>query len=235
MKRVTMELGGHAPVIVAADADIARAAKIAAGAKLRNAGQVCISPTRFLVHNDVRQVFVDAFVGQARGAKLGSGLDASTTLGPLANPRRVSAMQRITDDALTRGAKLATGGQRVGSAGNFFEPTVIVDAPLDCLLLTEEPFGPMASVRGFDKIEEAIAEANRLPWGLAAYAFTTSLKTAHELTHGIQTGMLWINQAATPWAEVPFGGVKDSGYGSEGGPEALEAYLNTKSVAVLNT
>jgi succinate-semialdehyde dehydrogenase/glutarate-semialdehyde dehydrogenase len=235
MKRVTMELGGHAPVIVAADADIARAAKVGALAKLRNAGQVCISPTRFLVHSDVRKAFVDAFVAQAQGAKLGHGLEAGTTLGPLANPRRLSAMQKITDDALTRGAQLATGGKRVGSDGNFFEPTVIVDAPLDSLLLTEEPFGPMASVRGFDRIEEAIAEANRLPWGLAAYAFTTSLKTCHELTQGIQTGMLWINQAAAPWAEMPFGGVKDSGYGSEGGPEALEAYLNTKSVAVLNT
>jgi len=235
MKRVTMELGGHAPVIVAADADIARAAKVAGGAKLRNAGQVCISPTRYLVHNDVRKAFVDAFVAVAKGAKVGHGLENGTTLGPLANPRRVSAMQKITDDALTRGATLATGGQRIGSAGNFFEPTVIVDAPLDSLLLTEEPFGPMASVRGFDKLEDAIAEANRLPWGLAAYAFTTSLKAAHELTHGIQTGMLWINQAAAPWAEMPFGGVKDSGYGSEGGVEALEAYLNTKSVAVLNT
>jgi succinate-semialdehyde dehydrogenase/glutarate-semialdehyde dehydrogenase len=235
MKRVTMELGGHAPVIVAADADIARAAKVGALSKLRNAGQVCISPTRFLVHNDVRKSFVEAFVAQATGAKLGHGLEAGTTLGPLANPRRLSAMQKITDDALTRGAQLATGGKRVGSDGNFFEPTVIVDAPLDSLLLTEEPFGPMASVRGFDKIEEAIAEANRLPWGLAAYAFTTSLKTCYELTQGIQTGMLWINQAAAPWAEMPFGGVKDSGYGSEGGPEALEAYLNTKSVAVMNT
>ena len=235
MKRVTMELGGHAPVIVAADADIAKAAKIAGTAKLRNAGQVCISPTRYLVHNDVRQAFIDAFVAVAKGAKIGHGLEAGTTLGPLANPRRLSAMQKITDDALTRGAKLAAGGKRIGSDGNFFEPTIVVDAPLDSLLLTEEPFGPMASVRGFDKIEEAIAEANRLPWGLAAYAFTTSLKTAHELTHGLQTGMLWINQAAAPWAEMPFGGVKDSGYGSEGGPEALEAYLNTKSVAVLNT
>jgi succinate-semialdehyde dehydrogenase / glutarate-semialdehyde dehydrogenase len=235
MKRVTMELGGHAPVIVAADADIARAAKVAGGAKLRNAGQVCISPTRYIVHNDVRQAFIDAFVAVAKGAKIGHGLENGTTLGPLANPRRLTAMQKITDDAVKRGAKVATGGQRVGSSGNFFEPTVIVDAPLDSLLLTEEPFGPMASVRGFDKIEEALAEANRLPWGLAAYAFTTSLKTAHELTHGIQTGMLWINQAATPWAEVPFGGVKDSGYGSEGGPEALEAYLNTKSVGILTT
>jgi len=235
MKRVTMELGGHAPVIVAADADIAKAAKVAGTAKLRNAGQVCISPTRYLVHNDVRKAFIDAFVAVAKGAKIGHGLEAGTTLGPLANPRRLSAMQKITDDALTRGATLATGGQRVGSGGNFFEPTIVVDAPLDSLLLTEEPFGPVASVRGFDRLEDAIAEANRLPWGLAAYAFTTSLKTAHELTHGLQTGMLWINQAAAPWAEMPFGGVKDSGYGSEGGPEALEAYLNTKSVAVLNT
>ncbi len=233
MKRVTMELGGHAPVIVAEDADIARAAKAAAAGKFRNAGQVCISPTRFLVQNSVREAFVAGLVEASRGLKVGPGLEAGTTLGPLANPRRLAAMQRLTADAVQRGATVATGGERIGSRGNFFAPTVLLDAALDSLVLNEEPFGPMAAVRGFDALDEAIAEANRLPWGLAAYAFTGSLKTAHALTQGIQAGMLWINQPALAWPEMPFGGVKDSGYGSEGGPEALEAYLNTKSVSTL--
>ena len=233
MKRATMELGGHAPVIVAADADIPRAAKIAAGAKFRNAGQVCISPTRFLVHNDVREAFVTAFVAHTRTLTLGPGLDAKTTLGPLANPRRVTAMQKMTADAVQRGASVATGGSRVGEVGNFFEPTVLVNVPSDSLVLNEEPFGPLAAVRGFDKLDEAIGEANRLPWGLAGYAFTSSLRTANELSQWLQVGMLWINQPAAAWPEMPFGGVKDSGYGSEGGPEALEAYLNTKAVATL--
>jgi succinate-semialdehyde dehydrogenase/glutarate-semialdehyde dehydrogenase len=230
MKRVTMELGGHAPVIVAEDADIAKAVKIAGGSKYRNAGQVCISPTRFLVANSVRGEFVEGLVAVSRALKVANGLDDGTAMGPLANPRRVAAMQRLTADALKRGAQVATGGERIGSGGNFFAPTVLVNAPLDSLVFNEEPFGPMAAVRGFDRIEEAIAEANRLPYGLAAYAFTQSLRTAHMLSEGVQTGMLWINQPAMPVPEMPFGGVKDSGYGSEGGPEALEAYLNTKSV-----
>ena len=233
MKRVTMELGGHAPVIVAEDCDVERAAKIAATAKVRNAGQVCISPTRFLVANSVRKAFVDAMVTHTRAVKVGAGLEKETTMGPLANPRRLAAMERLTADAVQRGATLATGGERIGSTGNFFAPTVIVDAPRESLVFNEEPFGPLAAVRGFDKIEEAIAEANRLPFGLAAYAFTSSLRTAQMLSEGLQTGMLWINQPAAPWPEMPFGGVKDSGYGSEGGPEALEAYLNTKSVSTL--
>ncbi|WP_088280776.1 NAD-dependent succinate-semialdehyde dehydrogenase [Ideonella sp. A 288] len=231
MKRVTMELGGHAPVIVAEDADVARAAKVAAAAKFRNAGQVCISPTRFIVANSVREAFVAGLVEASRGLSLGHGLETGTTLGPLANPRRVAAMERLTADAVQRGATVATGGERIGSAGNFFAPTVLVNVPGDSLVLNEEPFGPLAAVRGFDTLDEALAEANRLPWGLAAYAFTTSLKTAHALTHGVQAGMLWINQPAPAWPEMPFGGIKDSGYGSEGGPEALEAYLNTKSVS----
>jgi len=230
MKRVTMELGGHAPVIVAEDADIAKAVKIAGGAKYRNAGQVCISPTRFLVANSVRDEFEKGLVATSRGVKVANGLDEGTTMGPLANPRRVAAMERLTADAVTRGAQVATGGERIGSAGNFFAPTVIIDAPTDSLVFNEEPFGPMAAVRGFDRIEDAIAEANRLPYGLAAYAFTGSLRTMHLLSEGVQTGMLWINMPAMPVPEMPFGGVKDSGYGSEGGPEALEAYLNTKSV-----
>lgn len=231
MKRVTMELGGHAPVIVAEDADIERAAKIAATAKVRNAGQVCISPTRFLVANSVRRAFVEGLVAHTRTFKVGSGLEKETGMGPLANPRRLAAMERLTADAVQRGAQLATGGERIGSAGNFFAPTVLVDVPRESLVFNEEPFGPLAAVRGFDKIEEAIAEANRLPYGLAAYAFTGSLRTAQLLAENLQTGMLWINQPAAPWPEMPFGGIKDSGYGSEGGPEALEAYLNTKAVS----
>jgi succinate-semialdehyde dehydrogenase/glutarate-semialdehyde dehydrogenase len=233
MKRATMELGGHAPVIVAEDCDVERAAKIAAGGKYRNAGQVCISPTRFLVANSIRAAFTKAFVANAKGQKVGDGLGDGITMGPLANPRRITAMQRLTADAVQRGAEIATGGERIGSTGNFFAPTVIVDAPLDSLVFNEEPFGPMAAVRGFDRIEEAIAEANRLPYGLAAYAFTGSLRTAQLFAENLQTGMLWINQPAAAWPEMPFGGVKDSGYGSEGGPEALEAYLNTKSVNTL--
>ncbi len=233
MKRVTMELGGHAPVIVAEDADVARAAKIAAGSKFRNAGQVCISPTRFLVANSIKQSFVAALVAATKALKVGGGLEAGVQMGPLANPRRLAAMQRLTADAVQRGAELATGGEQIGSTGNFFAPTVLVNVPGDSLVFNEEPFGPMAAVRGFDTLEEALTEANRLPYGLAAYAFTGSLRTAQQLTENIQTGMLWINQPAAAWPEMPFGGVKDSGYGSEGGPEALEAYLNTKSVATL--
>ncbi len=233
MKRATMELGGHAPVIVAEDCDVERAAKIAAGAKYRNAGQVCISPTRFLVANSIRQKFVDGLVAATRALKVGNGLEQGTTMGPLANPRRLVAMERIMADAVQRGAEVAIGGERIGSLGNFFAPTVLVNVPGDSLVFNEEPFGPIAAVRGFDTIAEALAEANRLPFGLAGYAFTGSLKTAQAITEGLQVGMLWINQPAAPWPEMPFGGIKDSGYGSEGGPEALEAYLNFKAVSTL--
>ena len=232
MKRLTMELGGHAPVIVAADANIAHAVKVIAGAKFRNAGQVCISPTRFLVEEGARDEFVASLVKYSQGLKVGSGLEAGIQMGPLANPRRVSAMQEITEDAIKRGATLATGGERIGTTGNFFKPTVLLDPPLDSSVFNNEPFGPMAAVRSVKNLDEAIAEANRLPFGLSAYAFTSSIKNAHQLSAQVQTGMLWINQPAAPWAELPFGGIKDSGYGSEGGPEALEAYLNTKTVAM---
>ena len=232
MKRLTMELGGHAPVIVAADANIAHAVKVIAGAKFRNAGQVCISPTRFLVEEAAREEFVAGLVKYSQGLKVGSGLEAGIQMGPLANPRRVTAMQEITEDAVKRGATLATGGERIGSIGNFFKPTVLLDPPLDSSVFNNEPFGPMAAVRSVKNLDEAIAEANRLPFGLSAYAFTSSIKNAHQLSAQVQTGMLWINQQAAPWAELPFGGIKDSGYGSEGGPEALEAYLNTKTVAM---
>ena len=235
MKRVTMELGGHAPVIVAEDADIVRAAKASAAGKFRNAGQVCIAPTRFLVQNSVREAFVAELVKASQALKVGNGMTEGTTMGPLANPRRLEAMKRLTEDAVQRGATVVTGGEQIGSAGHFFAPTVLTGLHADSLVLNEEPFGPMAAVQGFDTLDQAIAEANRLPFGLAAYAFTGSLRSAHALTHGVQTGMLWINQPAMAFPELPFGGVKDSGYGSEGGPEALEAYLSTKSVSTLCT
>jgi succinate-semialdehyde dehydrogenase/glutarate-semialdehyde dehydrogenase len=233
MKRVTMELGGHAPVIVAADADLALAVKAAGGAKFRNAGQVCISPTRFLVHNSLREEFAQALVKHAQSLKLGDGLTEGTTLGPLANPRRLAAMAHVMADAAAKGAKLATGGERVGSEGNFFAPTVLTDVPLNADVFNNEPFGPVAAIRGFDTLDEAIAEANRLPFGLAGYAFTQSIKNAHQLAQRMEVGMLWINQPAAPSPEMPFGGVKDSGYGSEGGPEAMEAYLVTKAVSIM--
>jgi len=233
MKRVTMELGGHAPVIVAEDADVALAVRAAGAAKFRNAGQVCISPTRFLVHRSLRDEFAAALVKHAQGLKLGDGLAEGTSLGPLANGRRVVAMDKVMADARAKGAKIATGGERVGSSGNFFAPTVLTDVPLDADVFNNEPFGPVAAIRAFDTLDEAIAEANRLPYGLAGYAFTKSFKTVHQLSLRLELGMLWINQPATPSAEMPFGGVKDSGYGTEGGPEALEPYLVTKAVSVL--
>ena len=234
MKRVTMELGGHAPVIVAEDADVALAVKAAGGAKFRNAGQVCISPTRFLVHESIRNEFAAALAKQAQGLKVGDGMTEGTQMGPLANPRRVTAMAEFTRDAVERGATVLAGGERIGDAGNFWQPTILTDVPRDAKVFNEEPFGPMAAISSFNTLEEAIAEANRLPFGLAGYAFTRSLKNADLLSRRVEVGMLWINMPAMPSAEMPFGGVKDSGYGSEGGPEAIEAYLNVRSVAVMN-
>ena len=234
MKRVTMELGGHAPVIVAEDADVALAVKAAGGAKFRNAGQVCISPTRFLVHESIRNEFAAALAKQAQGLKVGDGMTEGTQMGPLANPRRVTAMAEFTRDAVERGATLLSGGERIGDTGNFWQPTILADVPRDAKVFNEEPFGPMAAISSFNTLEEAIAEANRLPFGLAGYAFTRSLKNADLLSRRVEVGMLWINMPAMPSAEMPFGGVKDSGYGSEGGPEAIEAYLNVRSVAVMN-
>ncbi|MEJ7928833.1 NAD-dependent succinate-semialdehyde dehydrogenase [Ramlibacter sp. AN1015] len=234
MKRVTMELGGHAPVIVCEDADIALAVKATAAAKFRNAGQVCISPTRFLVHESIRDEFAQALAKHAKGLKVGDGLAEGTQMGPLANPRRLSAMADITQDAVQRGAKVLTGGERIGDAGNFWQPTILSDVPLDAKVFNDEPFGPVAAIRSFSRLEDAIAESNRLPFGLAGYAFTRSLKNADLLARRVEVGMLWVNMPAMPTAEMPFGGVKDSGYGSEGGPEAVEAYLNVRAVSVMN-
>jgi len=234
MKRVTMELGGHAPVIVAEDADVALAVKTAGAAKFRNAGQVCISPTRFLVHKSIAAEFAAAMAAHAQKLTVGDGLAEGTQMGPLANPRRLTAMSAFTRDAVERGATMLAGGERIGDSGNFWKPTVLADVPREAKVFNDEPFGPIAAIRTFETLDDAITEANRLPYGLAGYAFTRSLRNADLLTRRLELGMLWINMPAMPSAEMPFGGVKDSGYGSEGGPEALEAYLNVRAVAVMN-
>jgi succinate-semialdehyde dehydrogenase / glutarate-semialdehyde dehydrogenase len=230
MKRVTMELGGHAPAIVFADADLDNAAKILSANKFRNAGQVCVSPTRFLVHESVYEPFVDKFVAAAKSLKVGNGLDKETRMGPLANPRRVDAMEGFVSDAVQRGAKVKAGGKRIGNEGFFFEPTVLTDVPRDARIMNEEPFGPLAPITAFRSYDEVVAEANRLPYGLAAYAYTTSTKTMQAIGADIESGMVSINHHGLALPEVPFGGIKDSGYGSEGGLEAIEGYLNTKFV-----
>jgi succinate-semialdehyde dehydrogenase/glutarate-semialdehyde dehydrogenase len=235
MKRVSMELGGHAPVIVCEDADLEQAVKTLGGAKFRNAGQVCISPTRFLVHRSVAKDFGVAMAKVADGLTVGDGLAEGTQMGPLANPRRIDAMQVLGEDAVQRGATVLAGGRRIGDTGNFWAPTVYENVTADSRLFNEEPFGPVVGIREFDHLDEAITEANRLPFGLAGYAFTRSLANADQLTRRVDVGMLWVNMPAMPSAELPFGGVKDSGYGTEGGPEALECYLNTRAVSILQT
>ena len=235
MKRITMELGGHAPVIVFGDADVDLAVKQLSGAKFRNAGQVCVSPTRFLVHESVHERFVEGFVKATAAIKVGDGLDPATRMGPLANSRRVEAMQMFVADATAKGAKLRTGGERIGNEGCFFQPTVLTDLSADARILNEEPFGPIVPIVPFASFDEVIAEANRLPFGLASYAYTRSLKTANALAAQIESGMLTMNHLGLALPEVPFGGIKDSGYGSEGGSEAIESYLNTKFVTQVGT
>ncbi|GBU17275.1 MULTISPECIES: NAD-dependent succinate-semialdehyde dehydrogenase [Methylobacterium] len=231
MKRVTMELGGHAPAIVFEDADVEKAVKILGGAKFRNAGQVCVAPTRFLVHDSVFDRFVDGFTTLAKGLKVGDGLDEATTMGPLVHGRRIEAMEALVADAEAQGATLRTGGKRIGNRGNFFEPTVFTEVPLSARLMNEEPFGPVAAIQRFSRDEDALTEANRLPYGLAAYAYTRSAERAALVAERVETGMLGINHHGLALPETPFGGVKDSGYGSEGGTEALDAYLVTKFVS----
>lgn len=234
MKRITMELGGHAPAIVCGDADVDAAARMLAAHKYHNAGQVCIAPSRILVEEEAKAAFVPIFLGVADSVSVGNGQDEAATMGPLANERRLHAAERLVQDAVSKGAKLLRGGCRIGNAGNFFQPTVLQDVPLDAQIMHEEPFGPVAVINGFASIDAAIAEANRLDYGLAAYAFTRSQKTAERFSAEIETGMLSINHYGLAHPEVPFNGVKDSGYGSEGGPEALDAYLNTKFVSHLH-
>ncbi|AZG08221.1 NAD-dependent succinate-semialdehyde dehydrogenase [Pigmentiphaga sp. H8] len=233
MKRVSMELGGHAPVIVFDDADIEGAARLLAASKFRNAGQVCVSPTRFLVQEGAFDRFCQAFVEAAGAVRLGDGLDASTTMGPLANTRRVTAVEAGVRDLTERGATLLAGGGRPNRIGNFFEPTVIAHAPRSSVFMNDEPFGPVAMVNAFDRFDDAVEEANRLPYGLASYVFTGSGRTADACARELNVGMMSINHLGLAMPEVPFGGVGDSGHGSEGGSEAMESYLNTKFVTHL--
>jgi len=231
MKRVTMELGGHAPSIIFDDADVDLAAKLLSVNKLRNAGQVCVSPTRLLVQENVYDQFVGKFTEGVKAARVGDGMESGTQMGPMANERRISAMEAFIGDAVQKGATLKTGGNRIGNKGNFFEPTVLTDVPMNARIMNEEPFGPVAVIAPFKSFDDVVGEANRLPYGLAAYAYTRSAKTAQAIAAAVETGMISINHHGLALPEVPFGGVKDSGYGSEGGSEAIEAYLNTKFIS----
>jgi len=231
MKKATMELGGHSPVVVFEDADPEKAADTIAAFKYRNAGQVCISPTRFYVHENSYKKFLARFTDYAKGIKLGDGLEKGITMGPLANPRRLDAMDSFVADAKSRGGKVATGGSREGNQGFFFQPTVITDVPDDSKIMTEEPFGPVAPIVTFKSFDEVVERANSLQFGLAAYAFTSSEKTAAAIGDAIESGMVGVNSIAVSTPETPFGGVKESGYGSEGGIEGLQAYTSVKFIS----
>jgi succinate-semialdehyde dehydrogenase/glutarate-semialdehyde dehydrogenase len=235
MKRVTMELGGHGPVLVFDDADIDTAASQLAAFKFRNAGQICTSPTRFLVQRGVFDQFVAKFTAAIDKIRVGDGLDPATTMGPLANPRRVQALESLVGDAREHGAEVRAGGARIGEQGNFFAPTVLVNVPTSARVMHEEPFGPLAVINAYDSVDDMIAEANRLPYGLCAFAYTRSAKTTHTVVKRVRSGMLTINQIAIAFPEVPFGGINDSGYGTEGGADALDCYMNVKYVSQLDT
>ena len=231
MKKATMELGGHSPVIVFGDADAEKAADTIAAFKYRNAGQVCISPTRFYVQEDVYKKFLNRFTEYAKGVKVGDGLEKGITMGPLANSRRLDAMDSFVADAKDRGGKIVVGGSRRGNQGYFYEPTVITDVPDDSKIMTEEPFGPVAPIVRFKSFDEVVERANSLPFGLASYAFTSSAQTATMIGDALQSGMVGVNSVAISTPETPFGGVKESGYGSEGGIEGLEAYMIVKFIS----
>ena len=233
MKPSLMELGGHAPVIVCADADPVRAAHKAAQAKFANAGQVCTSPSRFYVHESLVEEFTAEFVRATEEVVVGDGLAEGTTMGPLANERRLKALERLVTDAVARGAKVLTGGAALDRPGYFYAPTVLTDVPEDAELLHEEPFAPVAPIVPFTDLDEVLARANALPYGLAAYGFTRSAATAEKLSAELEAGILSINHCGGSVHEAPSGGVKESGYGREGGPEALDAYLVTKRVSHL--
>jgi succinate-semialdehyde dehydrogenase / glutarate-semialdehyde dehydrogenase len=230
MKRCTMELGGHAPVIVCDDADIEKAADLLVGFKFRNAGQVCISPTRFFVQEGAYDKFVARFVEKTKAIKVGPGSDPANRMGPLAQKRRIAPFSSFIDDAHQRGASVLVGGQAIDGAGSFYQPTVLADLAPDSKIMNDEPFGPVASMVRFKTVEEVLVQANRLPFGLASYAFTGSTKNATTISNGLEAGMVSINHIGLALAETPFGGIKDSGYGSEGGQETFDGYLTTKFV-----
>lgn len=230
MKPVLMELGGNAPVIVSSGVDAAEIGRLAAEAKARSSGQICASASRFIVHRDSYDAFVSSFAATFDALRVGDGFEAGVEMGPVANARRLSAAQAMVDDAKSRGARIASGGYRIGNRGYFFAPTVLADVPLEADAMRHEPFGPIAACVPVSDIEEAIAVANSVSVGLAAYAFTNSLDEAERISRTLECGVLSINHFGTPDADTPFGGVKDSGFGREGGPGSLEAYFTTKTV-----
>ncbi len=231
MKRTTMELGGHAPVLVFDDVEVDAVAKMMVATKIRNAGQVCVSPTRFFLQDKIYDKFVATFTSGMKATKVGDGFEPTTRMGPLANPRRVNAMQALIQDAEEKGAKVETGGQRIGNQGNFFEPTVLTGVSENARIMNEEPFGPVAVMLRFKDTDEALERANKLPYGLASYAFTKDSRTATRVADALDSGMVTINHFGLALPEVPFGGIKDSGYGHEGGTEGLAVYLQAKFVS----
>jgi succinate-semialdehyde dehydrogenase/glutarate-semialdehyde dehydrogenase len=234
MKRITMELGGHSPAIVCDDADIDRAADMLSTLKFTNAGQVCVSPNRIYVQEKAYDRFMARFIEATRKIKVGSGLEADTKMGPLAHERRLPAMAEFIEDATARGARIETGGARIGERGNFWAPTILSNVPVDSKVMTLEPFGPIAPVVPFKTLDEAITRANSLPYGLASYAFTHSTRHALQIQNGIESGMVNINHFGHGLPESPFGGVKDSGIGSEGGSETFDGYLVTKFISQMD-
>jgi succinate-semialdehyde dehydrogenase/glutarate-semialdehyde dehydrogenase len=231
MKPVLMELGGHAPVIVCDDVDPVAAAVMSAVRKARNAGQVCTSPTRFYVQESIFEVFAKVFAERARSVVIGDGFDSKTEMGPLANHRRIEALEALVADARERGARVLVGGARLQRPGYFYPVTVLADVPESARVMREEPFGPLAVINPVSSIEEAIQKANALPFGLAAYAFTHAAGRANQLSEGIEAGNLSINTLEASVAETPFGGVKESGYGREGGTEGLFNYTVVKNIS----
>jgi succinate-semialdehyde dehydrogenase/glutarate-semialdehyde dehydrogenase len=231
MKPAIMELGGHAPVIVCADTDPVSAARTAVRAKIANAGQVCTSPSRFLVDRRVYGTFTEAFVDAMAAVKVGNGLEPGVQMGPMVSERRRSGVRKLIEDAVGRGARIALGGEPLPGKGFFYPPTVLTDVPADAALLSEEPFGPVAPIAAFDDLDEALQIANSLPYGLAAYGYTESAATAEKLIAGFEAGILSINHCGGSVPQAPSGGVKDSGYGREGGHEGLSGYLVTKRVS----
>ena len=231
MKPAIMELGGHAPVIVCADTDPVKAARTAVRAKIANAGQVCTSPSRFLVDRHVYDAFTAAFIDAMAAIKIGNGLDEGVQMGPMVSERRRSGVRKLIEDAVSHGARVALGGEPMPGKGFFYPPTVLTDVPADAALLSEEPFGPVAPIAAFDDLDEALEIANSLPYGLAAYAYTDSAATAEKLIAGFEAGILSVNHCGGSVPQAPSGGVKDSGYGREGGHEGLHGYLVTKRVS----
>jgi succinate-semialdehyde dehydrogenase/glutarate-semialdehyde dehydrogenase len=231
MTPVLMELGGHAPVIVCEDTDVEAAAISGAIRKMRNAGQVCTSPTRFFVHESIFEAYTETFVRRAAETVVGNGVDVGVEMGPLANHRRVEALAALVEDARGQGAGVKTGGSRIGDKGYFFEPTVLANVPDNARVMQEEPFGPLAVINPVGSLDEAIAKANSVPFGLAAYGFTNRADYVDRMIDGIEAGNVSINTLEASLPETPFGGVKSSGYGREGGTEGLHNYMITKNVS----